>query len=1330
MKINLVILLLTLFALDSFSQAQKKYLMSFHTCLGTDCFNPQNHKVQLAESDNGSNWTLVNGHTEWPGSVPDVITRNDSIFIFTPMGYRIFDKKSNNWSQTINYTVSNSSGQKVNIVDPSAILDENNNIVLFYLINSNINGDPATCGTFPCTKDFGSAVEKAGSKGSQFIVKDGVRASIQLQSGTASDPDIFYDGNNYNLYISRGQSTELWSSSSLHGNYNRSSTLPNGILTNNGGIPSGFYDQDSRKYWTFVHSENPAKIKQIISDNLNTELSGANIIISGATLFNDSNIETASPGFSLNTLASQNSNTGGENNNGSSSNNYDPENGKFPQPIIIKNSKLNLEYSYVSPIAINTGVDIKSNHQVLVKNNTKSIIKDVRVDFWGFNEDGSRTNLSGGGFAVFPNGGSINLLPGDSVVVQSWFSGWNECNCLTDGWNIKKPRFYFSYTPWADKPEDRIPIVDSLTQDIAIFKAPQQTGGSQDLSLLTKNPNQKISGKIIVPQYLKDFSIELEQIIVATEGARFSLGQNSNKYYSQKDSADQRIFTFNFDLDKRSDYLLIFQPRIQNNSENLLIETINLMVPNSNSLIDTILYFNPFGSAKFNLNLVKEIQTETGFWRTRFSPGDSSIVVFPGQENWKGGSFGPTSGNSKEYILKSKLYKFSVKKSNFGEKLWEYSVKNETWGGGVSDDGLVVALILNQTGITTNVENDPNVDWIEILDGVTGTKKWGLRGDPFSMSGIEIQVSHGGGYIAMGTTGSGTLTLYKNNGNSGTKLWQNQPDFVGGNSNIGQIRKLEFSKDDKFIYCGSGDMFLRKYEVSSGNLIWKTYIGGWPFVNGFSMDKSGNIVIGTKSHDRTLIRDSDGKILFRMEEGGFDASIDYENGGTIVGFGERVSQVGNLGRSYAIIEGGNVKQTILGGNFVSSADRSLSIFHKSGGKSINSISTNCCDGGGEQSQSGWSSQNGDLFVVSARDFTSGDLPKNGVIFITSKPEINVFPEMEEIQNQKIQLNKALKVPLVYIDYDGINENKKVSGLTTQIELNSQIFDYNLISSGDSNLPDTLNINLKKSFNSRELINVSIVDPINSKFKINKTFFIEEFCETPNPPKVTDISYCQNQNASNLEAEFSPNSSGAWYLNENGGTVLQSPPIPNTSSAGDFYYYVSAISGTCESERIRLTVTVKPQPETPIISSDGKTSLTSSALNGNIWYKDGEILADTLQTIQTNSPGFYTVKVSQNGCESKLSKSFSFLILSNLIENPEIAYPNPFKENLTIKFNQVLGEKVDIRISNTLGQEVFLKSGITNGQSINLKQLPSGQYILNIQSMETNGKGYYLKIVKE
>ena len=153
------ILSLLLFAFFStFAQPTKKYLMSFHTCI--DCASPTNHTVQLAESDNGSSWSLVPGHTAWQGSVPDVITRGSKIYIYSPTGMKTYDSTTKSWSGTSKFSVVDKNGTTVNIVDPSAHINANGKIVLFYLVSTGITGDPASCTSYPCTKNFGSAFEK------------------------------------------------------------------------------------------------------------------------------------------------------------------------------------------------------------------------------------------------------------------------------------------------------------------------------------------------------------------------------------------------------------------------------------------------------------------------------------------------------------------------------------------------------------------------------------------------------------------------------------------------------------------------------------------------------------------------------------------------------------------------------------------------------------------------------------------------------------------------------------------------------------------------------------------------------------------------------------------------------------------------------------------------------------------------------------------------------------------------------------------------------------------------------------------------------------------
>jgi len=134
---------------------------------------------------------------------------------------------------------------------------------------------------------------------------------------------------------------------------------------------------------------------------------------------------------------------------------------------------------------------------------------------------------------------------------------------------------------------------------------------------------------------------------------------------------------------------------------------------------DTLRYtVLPYGKASFSIDSVITHETEVGFWRTAFAVGDSSITVFPGQENW----FGANSTAQNVYRAKSKIIKYKADYAGFGTKLWEYAMPTESWGGAVSKDGKYIVYMINQRGVESGLENNPAVDWVGILDGTTGQK--------------------------------------------------------------------------------------------------------------------------------------------------------------------------------------------------------------------------------------------------------------------------------------------------------------------------------------------------------------------------------------------------------------------------------------------------------------------------------------------------------------------------------------------------------------------------------------------------------------------------------
>lgn len=287
----------------------KQYIMAFHTCELGICMGPATHQVRLAESNDLSNWTLVPNFLPYQGSVPDVIVRNNQLYIYTPNKVKRYNNTTNLWDNNPpTVSITDSLGNAIQYVDPSPMLDTSGRIVLFFLNSTGLMGqDPAACTSYPCYKYFDSAVEVLGSNGTQFVLQSGHRAVISLDNmgspPTASDPDIYYDNEQYILYISQGQNTLAYHSPTLHGSYVPFTTLPNnGTLTTQGGIACGIFETGNQSYHTFVHSNinGTTVIRHATHNQFSTQVL-FNTVVSGNLLGLGNNIQTESPGICRNT---------------------------------------------------------------------------------------------------------------------------------------------------------------------------------------------------------------------------------------------------------------------------------------------------------------------------------------------------------------------------------------------------------------------------------------------------------------------------------------------------------------------------------------------------------------------------------------------------------------------------------------------------------------------------------------------------------------------------------------------------------------------------------------------------------------------------------------------------------------------------------------------------------------------------------------------------------------------------------------------------------------------------------------------------------------------
>lgn len=143
------------------------------------------------------------------------------------------------------------------------------------------------------------------------------------------------------------------------------------------------------------------------------------------------------------------------------------------------------------------------------------------------------------------------------------------------------------------------------------------------------------------------------------------------------------------------------------------------------------------------------------------------------------------------------------------------------------------------------------------------------------------------------------------------------------------------------------------------------------------------------------------------------------------------------------------------------------------------------------------------------------------------------------------------------------------------------------------------------------------------------------------PTVSAVSYCQGAPATQLSAVAASGGSLTWYAAPSGGTGLAGGPTPLTNNVGTVNYYVSqTVSGSCESQRVTLPVTVNLIPSAPTVNNASvcqfSTAQPLTAAGQNLKWYDAASGGEASNSIRPNtgtvgSKSYYVSQTVSN-CE--------------------------------------------------------------------------------------------------
>ena len=185
------------------------------------------------------------------------------------------------------------------------------------------------------------------------------------------------------------------------------------------------------------------------------------------------------------------------------------------------------------------------------------------------------------------------------------------------------------------------------------------------------------------------------------------------------------------------------------------------------------------------------------------------------------------------------------------------------------------------------------------------------------------------------------------------------------------------------------------------------------------------------------------------------------------------------------------------------------------------------------------------------------------------------------------------------------------------------------------------------------------------------------------------------------------------------TIAQ--PTASPSVVTTYVLTVSSANGCAATDTV--VIATIPTPPAPTITISGNV-LTSSAISGNQWYRDGvSIPGATARTHTASANGIYKAEVTLLGCTGAFSNAINFVstgISNPLLDGKIITAPNPVTDKLLVRY-QGNATTFTLQLKDLSGRNVTGAIIFATSYELDMSGVAAGMYVVQVVNHRTGEK---------